>query len=379
MERLELDRDARTASFRGDVVALLPKEFQLLEFLYRNNGRTFRRDELLDAVWPLEAPTDRTVDDHVYRLRKKLSRWREAFDIETVRGAGYRMVRREAPDARTAHPLLGDPEHAERMRALLDAQLQYGRGDALLALAKQPELFGFAIEGWFRLYVMFMEGRYRELVADPAPFEEKAFFLLHLFHAAKPEASRPYVEEAIRRNGLPAVLQFELERITLASMLMDWGEPEAADRKLEEALQSAEAENDTDILPFLWNMRLEFQLLQGRWQEAARYAAALERRYERHPFQREEGRFYVMKGLLRFRDEPGPSIGWIDRGLATLRASRFRPHYGSALDLLIGIAARERWPRLVARYGPDRERYRADTGLDELTRPIEEELRRRLL
>lgn len=53
--------------------ALLPKEFALLRFLYDNRNRAFSRDGLLEQVWPMEHPVDRTVDDHVYRLRRKLA------------------------------------------------------------------------------------------------------------------------------------------------------------------------------------------------------------------------------------------------------------------------------------------------------------------
>ncbi|MDP4553545.1 winged helix-turn-helix domain-containing protein [Alkalihalobacillus macyae] len=43
----------------------LPKEFQLLQFLYQNPSQFFTREELLNAVWSREEPTDRTFDDHI--------------------------------------------------------------------------------------------------------------------------------------------------------------------------------------------------------------------------------------------------------------------------------------------------------------------------
>lgn len=61
-----------TVEYDSEEIQLLRKEFLLFEFLYKNRGQTFSRDALLDAVWPLEAPSDRTVDDHIYRLRKKI-------------------------------------------------------------------------------------------------------------------------------------------------------------------------------------------------------------------------------------------------------------------------------------------------------------------
>ena len=53
-------------------------------------GRVFSRAQLLDRVWSDEGDIDeRTVDVHVGRLRKSLSRGRENDPLRTVRGAGY--------------------------------------------------------------------------------------------------------------------------------------------------------------------------------------------------------------------------------------------------------------------------------------------------
>jgi DNA-binding response OmpR family regulator len=71
---------------------LTPKEFDLLALLVRNPGRAFSRDYLIEKVWGYDAAgSDRTVDTHVLRLRRKLG---AAGDrIETVWGVGYRLAR----------------------------------------------------------------------------------------------------------------------------------------------------------------------------------------------------------------------------------------------------------------------------------------------
>ena len=67
-----------------------PTHFRLLEFLLEEPGRVFTRAQLLDAVWGQAAEIDeRTVDVHVGRLRKALSKGRERDPIRTVRSAGY--------------------------------------------------------------------------------------------------------------------------------------------------------------------------------------------------------------------------------------------------------------------------------------------------
>jgi two-component system phosphate regulon response regulator PhoB len=94
---LELDREKKRVQRSGRDLHLGPTEFRLLEFLMLSPGRVFTREQLLDGVWGREAYIDeRTVDVHVGRLRKALSRGRESDPIRTVRGAGYSFNERFA-------------------------------------------------------------------------------------------------------------------------------------------------------------------------------------------------------------------------------------------------------------------------------------------
>ncbi len=87
---LDLDRETRRVRRAGREIHLGPTEFRLLEYLMERQGRVFSRSQLLDGVWGLSVEIDeRTVDVHVGRLRKALSRGRERDPIRTVRGAGY--------------------------------------------------------------------------------------------------------------------------------------------------------------------------------------------------------------------------------------------------------------------------------------------------
>ena len=87
---LTLDRKAHRVRRGQRDVDLSPTEFRLLEQLMQNPGRVYARGQLLDIVWGTAVYVDeRTVDVHVGRLRKSLSRGREADPIRTVRGAGY--------------------------------------------------------------------------------------------------------------------------------------------------------------------------------------------------------------------------------------------------------------------------------------------------
>ena len=87
---LTLERKTHRVSRGPRDVTLSPTEFRLLEQLMQNPGRVYSRGQLLDIVWGNTVFVDeRTVDVHVGRLRKSLSRGKENDPIRTVRGAGY--------------------------------------------------------------------------------------------------------------------------------------------------------------------------------------------------------------------------------------------------------------------------------------------------
>lgn len=87
---LDLDRQNWRVRRGGREVHMGPTEFRLLDHLMGKPGRVFSRAQLLDCVWGLSAEIDeRTVDVHIGRLRKALSKDAEKDPIRTVRGAGY--------------------------------------------------------------------------------------------------------------------------------------------------------------------------------------------------------------------------------------------------------------------------------------------------
>jgi two-component system phosphate regulon response regulator PhoB len=87
---LSLDRKMRRVTRGGRDIELSPTEFRLLEHFLQSPGRVYSRAQLLDAVWGREIYVDeRTVDVHVGRLRKAITRGRERDPIRTVRGLGY--------------------------------------------------------------------------------------------------------------------------------------------------------------------------------------------------------------------------------------------------------------------------------------------------
>lgn len=89
---LELNRKTRLVMRGKREVRLGPTEYRLLEFFMEKPGQVFSRDQLLNNVWGRDAFIDeRTVDVHIGRLRKALTRGKEEKLIRTVRGAGYAL------------------------------------------------------------------------------------------------------------------------------------------------------------------------------------------------------------------------------------------------------------------------------------------------
>jgi DNA-binding response OmpR family regulator len=87
---LVVDSSAHEVHVDGRAATLTHQEFALLEFLARNRGRVFSRQQLLERVWGVDYyGGSRTVDIHVRRLRMKLGVGADA--LETVRGVGYKM------------------------------------------------------------------------------------------------------------------------------------------------------------------------------------------------------------------------------------------------------------------------------------------------
>jgi two-component system OmpR family response regulator len=87
---LVVDRVSRTASRHGKTIPLLPREFRLLEYLARNDGRVVSRAMLLQHVWDLHFdPSTNIIDVYVGRVRRKVDDQQAYPLIHTVRGVGY--------------------------------------------------------------------------------------------------------------------------------------------------------------------------------------------------------------------------------------------------------------------------------------------------
>jgi two-component system OmpR family response regulator len=87
---LEIDLFARVVRRQGREIELLPREFQLLEYLARNVGQVVSRAMLLQHVWDLHFdPTTNVIDVYVGRVRRKIDSGQSYPLIHTIRGVGF--------------------------------------------------------------------------------------------------------------------------------------------------------------------------------------------------------------------------------------------------------------------------------------------------
>jgi two-component system OmpR family response regulator len=90
VDDLELDLVTRTVRRGGNEIELLPREFQVLEYLVRNAGQVVPRAMLLQHVWDLHFdPTTNIIDVYVGRVRRKVDGQQAYPLIHTVRGVGF--------------------------------------------------------------------------------------------------------------------------------------------------------------------------------------------------------------------------------------------------------------------------------------------------
>ncbi len=91
---IEVDHNKMTLHIlnaAGPVESITPIEFKIFTLLGQNPGNILSRAQIIDRVWPLNTfITERTVDAHVSRLRKKISA--SKIEVETVFGVGYKLI-----------------------------------------------------------------------------------------------------------------------------------------------------------------------------------------------------------------------------------------------------------------------------------------------
>ncbi len=88
---LMIDTGKHDVRINGEEIHLTPSEFKLIAELLKAGGKVLTRERLIDLIQGEDVNvTGRTIDTHIFTLRKKIGAW--APHIETIRGVGYRIL-----------------------------------------------------------------------------------------------------------------------------------------------------------------------------------------------------------------------------------------------------------------------------------------------
>lgn len=333
MAHLIFDPTAYTVSSGTESMELLAKEFALLMFLYENRGKAFSREQLLDRVWVLEYPVERTVDDHIYRLRKRLQRWSH-IRINTIRGYGYSLVLAETKGV--DNPSVRDEEVQSAVQALFEKYHLLGQGKSIMALASQHEALGFEMSPFYQRYIRFMTADIRWFMEKcEVPPQERLYWLLLLYTGIEPDPERvlQYCESALKKGFMAPEQHREMEILNILEVYIAAGRPDQAIDRFAHTRRVVEKDGLTGFVMPVALMEMYAHVSAGNLEEADRTSAKLERLIEKEPYLREIGRFQVMKGLrLLIEGREREAEERLDEGLEVLGMSLHMPLYLDAVN-----------------------------------------------
>ncbi|MGF9699555.1 MULTISPECIES: winged helix-turn-helix domain-containing protein [Paenibacillus] len=375
---LQFDEGTFTVTRRTDSIRLLAKEFALLHFLYENKEKAFTRSQLLDRVWPLEYPVERTVDDHVYRLRKKLKRWEE-ISLDTVRGYGYRLTIQANRTALPSNPSAQDLEMREVIHGLFRKYHLFGQGRSMLTLIHQQDALGIQIDSFYQLYTRFIQGDLEWLITTKEiPFEERVYWLLIFVHAlVEPEESLQLYERALGSSALSADQLRELRILNIVEVYAEVGQYRRAKAQLADTYHVIETDNLVNFKLPVALSELYVELWGGSGERVEEQMITLRSGLKDAPYLREIGRFQVMEGLWLLRQgrtrEAEPRI---DDGLDVLKMSLNAPLYiNSAHQVLLFMAHHRIQGRLLHKYRQVYTEIAKEFGIPEYGQQITDEIR----
>ncbi|MBW5470882.1 winged helix family transcriptional regulator [Brevibacillus formosus] len=329
--------DTYQIHYAGETIVLLPKEYALFQFLYTWKNRAFSRNDLLDRVWPLEEPTDRTVDDHIYRLRKKLQKWSHLLTIDTVRGVGYRLTLKEQ---QSPSPSALNSDFSENIKKMLTTYHGMGMGAALQTLYANQQVLGFQMDSFYATYLRFVGGDFGWFVEDKTPpISDKLFYLFHLYHMTEIDSQKTLeiLHWALKNaKNMPKNYQDEMQ-ISAISVYAQAKEWEQAKKQLLPAREVVERVNSPGFQLFFQAEETLLYLLMGEVDEAEKVIQRSDEILQELPMQRELGSFTIARGLcLYHRQELARARRLVDEGLEVLRSTKFVPHliYGTQMILL---------------------------------------------
>ncbi|MFS0749744.1 winged helix-turn-helix domain-containing protein [Oceanobacillus sp. 1P07AA] len=305
-------------------IQLLRKEYELLFFLYHRMNRAFTRVEILNNVWENEYPVDRTVDDHIFRLRKKLTPLKDLVTIKTVRGYGYALNVEEQSNAQA---LLNNKEFNELSLQLMKTYQLYGNGPALKILQHNNKDLGIEESKEFQQLSWLTSRDLLIITKDKTiPFKEKSLLYLHIYllscENVKKTLSYFY---RIKQKGLfSRINKDELYYLTPILLYILDGQNKKAMNKA----MSLNISSKHGFYPFLQLYKLILLIISADNQGIQKLMNQLDIFFLKFPFQREISLFQVLQGVIHINnDNTLKGRERIYEGVKTAKYAGFLQHY----------------------------------------------------
>ena len=296
MEKIKFSTKDYKVEYRSEEIVFLPKEFQLLKFLYHNPSRVFTRNELLDAVWPMETPIDRTIDDHIYRVRKKLKPLASVINIITVRGQGYLLSINKVQE----NPLIKDQEVSSSVINLFKKYHLYGQGDALKLLDENQAMLGFKVDLPILLYLHFMKGDFSWFLEQKdIPIWEKCYYYLHIYSFIELDKEKclDYFTYAIAAKELPEYHRLEITLLNRLSLLIFTKQIDEAINLLSQSKKVIYTKKIDSFIPILAITEGYLAFIKGDIQLMEESLDEIKKILLKYPYLREKASFSVLEGI----------------------------------------------------------------------------------
>lgn len=325
MTPIWFDPAALTVSCGTETAALLAQEYALLKYLYDRRGQVFSREQLLDRVWPDRYPDERTVDDHIYRIRRKLARLPQ-LAVVTVRGCGYCLRLTEA--AAAPNPSVMDEEIRASVQGLFRKYHLLGQGRSMLTLAAQQDALGIEVDAFYAVFLHFIQGDLAWLLrTDEVPPEHRLYWvLLYYSLTADAQASLAMFERALKLDVLPPEQKRELYILNIVDLYADTGRTAQAEARIAVARDVVERDGLAGFAMPVALAELYVRIVKDDLAAAAQSMEALERMLAEAPYLRELGRFHALRAMLLLRSgRMKEAAQAADMGLHVLRQSQNVP------------------------------------------------------
>lgn len=318
--------------YKGTPITFYPKEYELFYFLYHHPNQLFSREQLLNHIWRNENPVDRTVDDHIYRIRKKIKAIKD-IQVKTIRSSGYQLIitKPELP------PSTMDSNIKRITTELMNEYKRLGQGNQILLLEKYKDDLGVPIDPFYQLYSKIIEGKFHWAIdTNEYSFWEKSYFLLQFYYMIQFDAHKSlmYFEKALHHHKMPQSYEHETKLLKIVDLYLETDQLHRAQQTLD--LATAHYQHLAQYILPIKIKSIYIYLRTGDWERLEKEIKDIESTLVSSPSLRDQGNFLMAKGIwLLFQGENNQGNQLIQSGLTHLKESGFSWFYIKALHTIL--------------------------------------------